>query len=44
VLAYIQNVVIATQASLLASAALMLGLICLVRLKRPSFSAGQSAH
>lgn len=46
-LAYVQNVVIATQASLLAtnavlllSAALMLGLIALVWVARPPFSAG----
>lgn len=50
-LAYVQNVVMATQASLmatnavlLASAALMLGLIGLVWLARPPFSAGGPGH
>ena len=50
-LAYVQNVVIATQASLLAtnavllaSAVLMLGLIGVVWLARPPFSAGGMGH
>lgn len=50
-LGHVQNVVIGTQASLLAtnavlllSAALMLGLVGLVWFARPPFSAGGSAH